>query len=115
MLGHLVGGHAAVVPGVGRLQEGDAEHRGELVDPAHLDGAARCHLGVILAPLDVDGPIALTHRADDAHALPAGQVLGERERLHLRGDFGVEGGGGRGGTKGGGKKRNYDNNMNKCD
>ncbi len=95
--GHLVGGHAAVVARVLRLQEGDGEHGGELVDAPDGHGARgrrrRQERRAVLAPCDLQRPVALRHRAHGAEATAAGQVLREAELLHEGGHWGACGGG----------------------
>ena len=65
------------------LQEADPEEAGVLVNPLDLDDPTRgSNGGPVLGPGDVQGSVALGDGADHAEALPAGQVLRERERLH---------------------------------
>ena len=80
--GDGVGGDAAVVPGVLRLEVGDAEEAGVLVDAAHRHRPRGRHARPLAVPLDLQRAVALRHRADHAQPLAARQVAREAERLH---------------------------------
>jgi len=91
-LGHLrhsIGGQAAVVAGMDRVQAGDGQQARVLVDASHF-GPGKCDVGqkcdAILPPLDVDGKVTLSHGANGTQAFTACQVLGEGEGLNDRGD-----------------------------
>ena len=81
--GHLVPGHARVVPRHPRRQGGDGQHRGHVVDPRDPDGVRGLQSLAVPEPGDEHGGVAGRDEAGLSDAVALGKVRAEGEGFNL--------------------------------